>query len=174
MGPDSVGVFPPSYGAEQLTFQPVAPGANPHPDYYRLGDDGEKIEITRSEFKEHRRKFFTVKYQVNQTCGHPIVKDNEPRFRNCEACWFVFFQIHGEFTQACDEVFGKFGEDGLRQLRGPKLTKNFLKFMSTLALWKKTSEKGNDEQSVSGSGSTTAVQDAGTTGEAEPEQAPVL
>lgn len=106
------------------------------PDYYKIGQNGEKIAITRGEYKDAMRKQFTVRRPSVPACGHRFAHSSEPRHSNCESCWFAFFQVHGELTQACDEVFKKFGEAGLRQLRGPKFTKNYLRFMSTLAQWK--------------------------------------
>jgi hypothetical protein len=55
-------------------------------------------------------------------------------------CWFAFFQVHGELTQGLDELFAQHGEKGLLQVRGKKFVTNFLRFMSTLAQWKKTAD----------------------------------
>jgi hypothetical protein len=103
------------------------------------GED-EEVEITRSEFKEDRRLHFTVRHGSISRCGHRFIPGEEPRQRNCDVCWFTFFQVHGELTQAMDELYAKHGKAGLLQLRGPKFVKNFLKFMSTVAQWKKEIE----------------------------------
>lgn len=117
---------------------------DPNPPYYRVGKDGEKIAIKRSEYKKAMHDEFTVKHPLIPMCGHEFVKGVEPRHRNCEPCWFTFFNAHGELTQAADEVFSKFGIAGVRQLRGPKFAKNFTKFMSTLAAWKKATEDAKE------------------------------
>lgn len=83
----------------------------------------------------------TLMYRRIPMCGHALIPGKEPRHRNCEACWFTFFKIHGELSQSCDEVFSKFGENGLKQLRPGKFTRNFLKFMATLAVWKKAMDQ---------------------------------
>lgn len=112
------------------------PGLSKFPDYYRTKPDGSIEEMTRTEFKEARRKEVTVRNQHVPICGHSFVSGREPRHKNCESCWFSFFQVHGELTQAAEEVFAKFGESGLRQLRGPKFTKHFKRFMGVIAQWK--------------------------------------
>ena len=47
------------------------------------------------------------------------------------------FQLHGELVQSLDEVYNKHGKAGLLQLRGQKFVANFLRFMGTVAQWKK-------------------------------------
>jgi hypothetical protein len=108
------------------------------------GED-EEVEITRSEFKEDRRLHFTVRHGSISRCGHRFNSSTEPRHRNCEMCWFAFFQVHGELTQSLDELYAKHGKEGLLQVRGSKFVQNFLRFMSTVAQWKKEIEaKQND------------------------------
>lgn len=120
------------------------------PNYYRTLPSGEIKELTKTEYKDAMRKEFTLR-RPRPTCGHRFAPGAEPQHRNCEACWFAFFQTHGELTQACDEVFANYGEAGLRQLRGPKFTKNYLKFMATLAHLKQMMEAQNGER-ISGAG----------------------
>jgi hypothetical protein len=106
----------------------------------------------------------TLQYQRIPMCGHKFRPSMEPRHRNCESCWFTFFNVHGELTKAVDEVFTQFGESGLMQLRGPKFTRNFTKFMSTIASWKKAADAAkeqNEQQdstsTASGSGPVAAI-----------------
>lgn len=95
-------------------------------------------------------------------CGHKFVPEQEPRHRNCEACWFTFFQVHGEVTKTADELFKAAGVEAIQQLRGKKFTKHFLRFMGALAQWKSmaddakatTETKVEDEQSTTGVGSS--------------------
>lgn len=148
MQPDSANVT----AAEGVEVPYPLPGKLP--DYYRTLPDGSIKSLTRGEYKEAMRKECTIRRPVPQ-CGHRFTPGEEPRHRNCEACWFAFFQVHGELTQACDEVFTKFGEAGLRSLRGPKFAKNFTKFMSTLAAWQKIAQENN------GSGRTLETEGSG-------------
>lgn len=107
--------------------------------------DGTQYPNWKQERKHSNRAFYqsangTLHHQTVPMCGHKFVPGQEPKHRNCEPCWFTFFNAHGELTQACDTVFKDFGPDGLTKIRGPKFAKNFIKFMSTLASWKKASE----------------------------------
>jgi hypothetical protein len=98
-------------------------------------------------------------------CGHKFVPEQEPRHRNCESCWFTFFQVHGELTKTADELFQAHGPEIIAQLRGKKFTKHFLRFMGALAQWKATadaaSEKTADEQGISGTVSNDSVLNTG-------------
>jgi hypothetical protein len=112
------------------------------------GED-EEVEITRSEFKEDRRLHFTVRHGSISRCGHRFNSSTEPRHRNCEMCWFAFFSVHKAAVETCDEVYKKFGLKGLVQVYGKEFSKNYTKFMATLAQWKDVTEKQKtNEQSV--------------------------
>lgn len=74
----------------------------------------------------------TLKYQHIPMCGHSFVPEHEPRHRNCESCWFAFFQVHGEMTQAVEQLY-QTNPEILLNLKGKKFVRNFLKFMSTVA-----------------------------------------
>lgn len=117
--------------------------------YYRIDEAGNHVEITRSEYKKEMREKFTVKHKRIPMCQHKFVPGHEPRHRNCEHCWFVFFQVHGELTQSVEEVYQKHGKTALNRLRGPKFTDNFLKFMSTVASYKAAVEQQAKENDVS-------------------------
>ena len=69
----------------------------------------EQIEITRGEFKNDRKLHVTVRHRELPRCGHKLVLGTEPRHRNCEVCWFTFFQLHGELVQSLDEAYAKHG-----------------------------------------------------------------
>lgn len=119
------------------------------------------------EERKHRQIAFRpstagkLQYQRIPMCGHKLLIGEEPRHRNCESCWFTLFQLHKELVESCDEVFKTFGEAGLAKIRGPKFAKNFVKFMSTLATWKKMATKETDGEvsttTASGSGGNTAA-----------------
>ena len=107
-----------------------------------------------------------IRYQRLPVCHHKFVPGAEPRHRNCESCWFAFFQIHGEIVQAADEVHSKYGISGLAQLRGQKFAQNFTKFMATVAVWKKAMEEAKEKNDTTqesagdagGSGGDAAVE----------------
>jgi hypothetical protein len=109
------------------------------------GEDKEEVEITRGEFKEDRRLHFTVRRGRLPRCGHKFDPTSEPRHRNCEVCWFTFFNTNGSVVQTCDEIVSKFGLKGLIQIRGKEFAKNYIKFMATLAQWKQAVEGLNVE-----------------------------
>lgn len=116
------------------------------PDYYRTLKDGSIVEITKSEYKASMRKDFTIKSHKIESCGHKFVQGEEPRHRNCQRCWFTFFQVNGQFTKEVDEEYRKSGKAVLVQLRGTKFVQNFEMFMSTLAKWKQESEAISKDQ----------------------------
>lgn len=76
-----------------------------------------------------------ILHQRLPMCGHKLVPGREPRSRNCDPCWFAFFQIHKEVTETCLEVFRTHGLGALIQLRGHKFAQKFTAFMSTIAEW---------------------------------------
>lgn len=90
--------------------------------------------------KGYYRVVKPIRYTRLPACGHRFDPNREPRFNNCESCWFAFFQTHGELTQTADELFQKHGIDAIRQIRGKKFAENWLKFMATLAQWKQQME----------------------------------
>lgn len=90
-----------------------------------------------------------LKY-VRLVCGHKLKGDGfEPNHRNCERCWFNFFQTHGPLTQAVEEGFQQGGKELIIRLKGKTFFDNWLKFMSTVAFVKSQQEaakaKENDE-----------------------------
>jgi hypothetical protein len=123
------------------------PVKQPLPDspYYKVLPNGIREPITRSEYKKHQHDHVTVKHQVVQPCGHKFVQGEEPRHRNCQSCWFAFFQVNGEITKRADEVFQEHGVNGLHQLTTPKFVKHFLVFMGALAQWKAMNETKEPE-----------------------------
>jgi hypothetical protein len=140
------------------------PQATPKFPYYRINQEtGQAEEITRAEYKKAMHDTFTVKHQKIPVCGHKFVPGTEPRHRNCEHCWFVFFQVHGELTQAVEEVFQKHGKQAVINLRGVKFLDNFLKFMATVAQYKLAADAAAKEKN----GSTEAT--VGSSSQADDE-----
>lgn len=106
-----------------------------------------------------------VKYPV-LACGHKYRNEFEPNHRNCERCWFAFFQTHGELTQAVEEAYQTGGAKLVSKLRGPKFLHQFLKFLSTVAFVKMQQEAAEKvkEHSESITGRTSIGEQEGSAG----------
>lgn len=106
-------------------------------------------QMTLRQFRALRGKYFTIRHKRMEPCGHRLDQVTEPR-NNCEYCWFAFFQTHGELVQTADKAAMEQGIDFLDRMRGVKWRKMFLRFMSTVAMFKKEMEdakaKENDGQ----------------------------
>jgi hypothetical protein len=103
-------------------------------------------QMTRQVWKQMMRIHFTVRRGLAQPCGHKLstimVPDDkgkqsvfitsDPR-KNCESCWFTYFNTNGQMTQIADDCFQNAGRDVLERSRGKKFVKYFLMFMSTMA-----------------------------------------
>lgn len=109
-------------------------------------------ELRMRQIPFHPGSAGTIKYQRVSMCGHKLILNREPKHRNCESCWFTFFSLHKELVESCDGVFKQFGENGLRKIRGPKFASNYVKFMATLAQWKKAADsaKEKDVEGITG------------------------
>jgi hypothetical protein len=104
----------------------------------------EKPKLTRSEIKKLRRQFVTVIHPRVAGCMHRYTPDRQPRHRNCEHCWFAFFQNHGNLVQTTDELHST--EGGIQMivdLQGIKFLRRFRQFMATVAQWKAAQEQAN-------------------------------
>lgn len=142
------------------------------PDYYTTDPKtGEITEITRAAYKKYQREQVTRVYQRIPMCGHKFAPQAKPRHRNCESCWFTFFQVHGEFTQSVEELYAKHGKQPVTALLGETLLHNFLKFMSSVAAIKayqeaqaaKTKELSESTSGIEqGTGDPSAATEDGT------------
>lgn len=97
--------------------------------------DAEPVEpkkLSRKEYKELMRKFFTVRRPTVQGCGHKIDPESEPK-GNCETCWFAWFNTHGDLIKALVEMDQQHGPETIIRMRGLKFYKNWRKFMATVA-----------------------------------------
>lgn len=113
---------------------------------------------TLAEYKKAMRVLWTQKHQEVDRCGHKFHPTDAPR-NNCDDCWMAYFQIHGEITQLCDEIFKKEGLDTLKRLKGAKYARNFIRFMAGLAQY----QKEKVEQSTRAvSDSSTGTENTGT------------
>ena len=93
----------------------------------------EQPKLSNTEIRRLRGLYMTVRHPHVAACGHKYVADKQPR-HNCEDCWFAWMNSHGELVQTTDELFQTTGGvELIKQLRGSKFLKMFLRFMSTVA-----------------------------------------
>lgn len=116
----------------------------------RLNAEPQK-PLTEAQFRKLRGQFFTIRHHRVQPCNHLLDQINEPTFRNCESCWFVFFNSHAELVEVTDKAFQEQGFRFLDKMRGVTYRKAFTSFMSTIARMKKESDEQNRD--IQGSGS---------------------
>jgi len=81
-------------------------------------------------------------------CGHRLDLSRQPRHRNCESCWFAWFQNHGEIIQQCDEMFTNGNTVMIVELQGVKFLHRWRQFMSTMAVWQRTQQEKNEQTSL--------------------------
>jgi hypothetical protein len=140
-------------------------------------------QMTRQVWKQMMRMHFTVRRGKAQPCGHKlastldaeghVVITSDPR-RNCEHCWFTYFNTNGTMTNIADECFRESGRDVLERSRGKKFVKYFLMFMSTIARFQreaaeKAAANGVEIESTGNSGGGDSATDqsiGGVAGEA--------
>ena len=75
----------------------------------------------------------TVNLPRVKGCNHRIDLHRLPRYRNCDHCWFAFWQNNGKAAQTADEMWQSETPWMLEQIIGTKAVKKFLAFMSTVA-----------------------------------------
>lgn len=97
-----------------------------------------------------------LKYPV-LACGHKFRGQFEPSHRNCERCWFTYFQVNGELTQSVEEAFAAGGPTLINQLKTKTFTHNFRKFMSTIAFLKQQQELAAAKENIAPNESTTGL-----------------
>lgn len=109
-------------------------------------------ELSPLEIRKLRKQYVTVKHPIVNKCGHSLDLNRKPR-TNCEFCIFAWFNSHGEICQQLDEMRAAGGDDLIIQLQGVKFYKMWLRFMSTVANWKKEQEEMNEQTSGTSSSS---------------------
>jgi len=73
-----------------------------------------------------------VKYQ-RLVCGHKFRHEFEPNHRNCERCFFTYFNLHRDLVKALDEGFQAGGPELIRRIKGSNYLHMWRKFMTTIA-----------------------------------------
>lgn len=104
-------------------------------------------ELTEGELKKIRKAYVTKQHPQVIACGHSLDLDRQPTQRNCEHCWFAWFNNHGEVVQQLDEMYTSGKTDEIIILQGIKFYKMWRKFMATIAGWQRVAEV--NEQGIS-------------------------
>jgi hypothetical protein len=89
-----------------------------------------------------------LKYERVQPCQHKFVPGGEPRHRNCQPCWFTFFQVYQGLTKTAEEVLRTEGEHALIQIRHAKFYKHYKRYVATMAKWKEMADTAAIVQQV--------------------------
>jgi hypothetical protein len=115
--------------------------------------------LTEDMMRKLRGQYFTVRHHRVQPCGHLLDQIMEPTFRNCQPCWFVFYNSHAQLVEVTDKALREQGKDFIIKMRGKQYFKMFTRFMSTIARLKKESDERaraegtyNEEGEIQGSG----------------------
>jgi hypothetical protein len=66
-------------------------------------------------------------------CKHRLDLSRPPRYRNCDSCWFAFFQNNPRTVETADELHQAGNSRLIEQLQGTKFLEKFRNFMSTVA-----------------------------------------
>ena len=93
----------------------------------------EQPPLTPGDEKKLRKLYVTGKHPRVLACHHRLDLTFQPRQRNCEHCWFAWFNNHGELVQQLDEMFQTQGNTLIIQLQGNKFYHRWRQFMATIA-----------------------------------------
>lgn len=134
-------------------------------------------QMTRQVWKQMMRIHFTIRRGKAQPCEHKLSSINVPNEKgettvfitsdprkNCDSCWFTYFNTNGQMTQIADECFREAGRDVLERSRGKRFVKYFLRFMSTIARFQREAAEREAANGVKVEGTT----DDSTTGGGSP------
>lgn len=100
-----------------------------------LDSEGAK-RLTEYDKRRLRKMYVTVKLPRVNPCGHRLDLSTQPRMRNCQPCWFAWFQNHGEVVQQLDEMHTEGLDHVIVALQGKKFYHRWRQFMATIAQWK--------------------------------------
>jgi len=104
-------------------------------------------QITESQLRELRGKYFTVRHPRVPECNHKSDVINEPRHRNCQHCWFSWLESHQELVKVADEAYIEQGKEFLDKMRGKTFRIMFCRYMATkLKIKKETEQNGSSER----------------------------
>lgn len=95
-------------------------------------ENGKPPELTPTLLASLRGKYFTVRHPLLKECGHKIDMIAEPRHRNCENCWWTFFNTHPQLVETADQFFRTQGKKAMVGMRGDQFVKMFVRYMATV------------------------------------------
>ena len=134
-------------------------------------------QMTRQVWKQMMRMHFTIRRGTAPGCGHKLSSINVPNEKgentifitsdprkNCDSCWFTYFNTNGQMTNIADECFREAGRDVLERSRGKRFVKYFLRFMSTLARFQREAAEKAAANGVEANGTEGTVVPDGTNG----------
>jgi hypothetical protein len=121
--------------------------------------------LTEALLRKLRAKYFTVRHQRLEQCGHKFDEINQPRHANCENCWFQWFNTHPKLVEVTDQFLRTEGATALIGMRGEKYLKMFRRYMSTVIRLMKEEGRLNGVNSDGRVGSTlVSGEEVGTDG----------
>lgn len=135
-GVSAEGTVPATDEARQLTAEEL----QRLPPELRPGADGKPPKITPKLLKQMRGHYFTVKHPLLENCGHKLDMINFPK-RNCENCFYQFFNTHPQLVEVTDQFFRTHGKGPLIGMRGVKYFKAFVRYMATVIHFMKEEEE---------------------------------
>jgi hypothetical protein len=136
---DSEGAVVETAEAQQAEAAPVEP---PKP-------------LTRRQIGAIRKQYVTIQHPRVRTCNHRLDLNAQPRHRNCQYCWFAWFNGHGEVVQQLDEMHTSGTDALIISLQGVKFLHRWLQFMATVARFKAEQQEYNDtNQETDGQGTS--------------------
>lgn len=115
-----------------------------------------------------RAKYFTVKHPLLTNCGHKLDMINFPK-RNCENCYYQWFNTHPQLVETADQFFRTHGKGPLIGLRGEKFFKAFVRYMATIIHFMKEEEELAKQKALQ---SPVVSSESGTVQEESPSELP--
>lgn len=106
----------------------------------------EKLQLTRKQIGEIRRRYITVVHGTVRACEHKFDPTRPPK-NNCEYCWEAYF-VTATDTAAIHDDLMKGGKKRLQAVYGDVFTKAFGKFLTN-----QMSMENNDNESTGPSAS---------------------
>jgi hypothetical protein len=98
-------------------------------------------KLSPSEIAKLCKQYVTKQHPRVTICGHRLDMTRQPRHRNCESCYFAWFNAHGEICQQLDEMFQNGAIETIVELQGYKFLHRWLQFMATIAQYKQEIDK---------------------------------
>ena len=156
------------FGVREAAIGPIAKGQH---------DPIVPKQMTHQVWKQMMRIHFTIRRGTAPGCGHKLSSINVPNEKgentifitsdprkNCDSCWFTYFNTNGQMTNIADECFREAGRDVLERSRGKRFVKYFLRFMSTIARFQREAAEKAAANGIEANGTEGTVVPDGTSG----------